>query len=212
MISATDIARLKVTMDDVEPVVMRRLEVPLGLRLDRLHQVLQIAIGWTNSHLWEFRARDIGWGFPDPDWPDGPLDARKVTLLNVLEGERGTSDGMGTHRPANGAKTLRYLYDFGDGWEHVIKVERIDAPEPDVLYPRLLAAKGRCPPEDIGGPWGYADFLEAIADPEHDRYEELTEWYPEDFDPTLVEANWIEKELNKLAKRWSRKPVKRKKK
>lgn len=206
MISATDIARLKVTMvmpeacfqHNVEPVVMRRLEVPLGLRLDRLHQVLQIAIGWTNSHLWEFRARDIGWGFPDPDWPDGPLDARKAALLDVLED--------------TGAKTLRYLYDFGDGWEHVIKIERIDAPEPDVLYPRLLAAKGRCPPEDIGGPWGFAEFLEAIADPEHDRYEELTEWYPEDFDPTLVETHWIEKELTKLAKRWSRKPAKRKKK
>ncbi|MBU2582285.1 MAG: plasmid pRiA4b ORF-3 family protein [Alphaproteobacteria bacterium] len=198
MISATDIARLKVTMDDVEPAVMRRLEVPLDLRLDRLHTVLQIAIGWTNSHLWEFRARDIGWGIPDPDWPDGPLDARKATLLGVLED--------------TGAKTLRYLYDFGDGWEHAIKVERIDAPEPDVLYPRLLAAKGRCPPEDIGGPWGYAEFLEAIADPEHDRYEELTEWYPEDFDPTLVETDWIEKELTKLAKRWSRKPATRKKK
>ena len=60
MISATDIARLKVTMDDVEPAVLRRLEVPLGIRLDRLHQVLQISVGWTNSHLWKFRARDIG--------------------------------------------------------------------------------------------------------------------------------------------------------
>jgi hypothetical protein len=198
MISATDIARLKVTMDDVEPAVLRRLEVPLGIRLDRLHQVLQISVGWTNSHLWEFRARDIGWGRPDPDWPDGPLDAKKATLLAVLED--------------TGAKTLKYLYDFGDGWEHTIKIERIVDPEPDALYPRLLAAKGRCPPEDIGGPWGYGEFLEAIADPEHDRHDEFTEWYPEDFDPNLVETDWIDKELTKLAKRWSHKPATRKKK
>ena len=198
MISATDIARLKVTMDDVEPTVLRRLEVPLGMRLDRLHQVLQIAIGWTNSHLWEFRARGIGWGFIDPDWPDGPLDARKATLLGVLED--------------TGAKSLKYLYDFGDGWEHTIRIERIDDPEPDALYPRLLAAKGRCPPEDIGGPWGYGEFLEAIADPEHDRHDEFTEWYPVDFNPELVDTNWIDKELTKLAKRWSRKPASRKKK
>ena len=198
MNSTTDIARLKITMDDVEPVVMRRLEVTLGLSLDRLHHVLQIAIGWNNSHLWEFRAGDIGWGVSDPNWPDGPLDARKATLLGVLED--------------TGVKTLRYLYDFGDCWEHVIKVEHIDAPEPDNIYPRLLAAKGRCPTEDIGGPWGYAEFLEAIADPKHERHEELTEWYPGNFDPTLVETDRIEKELSKLAKHWSRKPTKRKKK
>lgn len=153
--------------------------------------VLQVAIGWTNSHLWEFRARDIGWGLPDPDWADGPLDASKVTLLDVLED--------------TGARTLRYLYDFGDGWEHIIKVERIDAPEPDKHYPRLIAAKGRCPPEDVGGPWGYAEFLEALDDPDHDRHEEFTEWYAADFDPTAVEMEWIEQELTKLAKRWSRK-------
>ncbi len=187
MISATDIARLKVTMDEVEPAVLRRLEVPLGTRLDRLHQVLQIAVGWTNSHLWEFRAHGIGWGLPDPDWPDGPLDARKATLLGVLED--------------TGTKSLKYLYDFGDGWEHTIKIERIDDPVPDRLYPRLLAAKGRCPPEDIGGPWGYGEFLDAIADPKHDRHDEFTEWYPEDFDSKIVETDWIDKELSKLAKR-----------
>ncbi len=198
MISIDNIVRLKVTMDDVEPGVMRRLEVPAGLRLDRLHQVLQIAIGWTNSHLWELRARDVGWGLPLPDWPDGPLDATKTTLQTVLDD--------------TGAKTLKYLYDFGDGWEHTIKIEHINAAEPDGLYPRLLAAKGRCPPEDIGGPWGYAEFLEAIADPEHDLHDELTEWHPGDFDPAHVEIDWIEKELTKLAKRWSRKPARRKKK
>ncbi len=194
----TNIARLKVTMDHVEPAVLRRLEVPLSIRLDRLHLVLQIAIGWTNSHLWEIRARGIGWGIPDPDWGDGPLDASKATLLDVLED--------------TGVKSLKYLYDFGDGWEHTIKIERIGVPEADTLYPRLLAAKGGCPPEDIGGPWGYAEFLEGFADPKHERHKEFIEWCHEDFDPTVVETDWIDEELTKLAKRWSRKPAKRKKK
>src|SRR5918998_470060 len=98
--SADDIAHLKVTLDEVEPPVLRRIEVPLAIRLDRLHLALQAAIGWTNSHLYEIRARDVGWGVPDPDWGDGPLDARKARLADVVE--------------EIGAKTLKYLYDFGD--------------------------------------------------------------------------------------------------
>ena len=93
----------------------------------------------------------FGWGMPDPDWRHGPLDAHKARLDKVLE-------DIGT-------KTLRYLYDFGDGWEHTIKIERLSDPEPGVLYPRLIDVTGRCPPEDIGGPWGYAEFLKAIHDP-----------------------------------------------
>lgn len=100
------IARLKITLDDVEPVVSRRIEVPLAIRLDRLHHVLQIVVGWTDSHLYEFRFRGIGFGIPDPDWGmgDGPIDARKTTLLAAIED--------------TGAKSFKYLYDFGDGWEH----------------------------------------------------------------------------------------------
>jgi hypothetical protein len=189
MIGATDIVRLRVTLDDVEPAVVRRIEVPLGILLDRLHAVLQAAIGWTNSHLWEFCAGDAGWGIPDPGWGDGPHDASKATLIAVLED--------------TGVKSLTYLYDFGDGWEHRIKVERIVEPEPGILYPRLIEATGRCPPEDIGGPPGYAEFLEAIADPDHERHEELTEWYDADFDPNAVNAEVIQQQLASLAKRWS---------
>ena len=88
------IARLKVTLDDVEPAVVRRWEVPLDLRLDRLHLVLQAALGWTSSHLWEFRARDVGWGLPDPEWDrgSGPLEARKATLLKVRGHRRQDAD------------------------------------------------------------------------------------------------------------------------
>ena len=182
------IARLKVTLDDVEPPVTRRLAVPLGIRLDRLHLTLQAALGWTDSHLWEIRARDVAWGIPDPGWPDGPLSARKATLWDVIED--------------TGAKTLHYLYDFGDGWEHTVKHLGIDDGEPGTAYPVLLDAKGHCPPEDIGGFPGYELFLEAMADPNHPEHDEMTEWYGDTFNPNQPPTDELKLEVLKLAKKW----------
>jgi len=193
--TADTIARLKITLDDVKPNVLLRVEMPATLRLDRLHLAIQAAMGWTNTHLYEILARDTGWGIPDPDWGDGPLDARKARLIDVLEDV--------------GTKTLKYLYDFGDGWEHTVKVERIAAPEPGAAYPRLIEAAGRCPPEDVGGPWGYAELLAAIDDPKHERHAEFKEWISDDFDPVVVDIEWLTEEVAALAKRWSRKPVRR---
>ena len=168
--------------------------MPLNLRLDRLHTVIQEAVGWTDSHLWEFRIRDIGFGIPDPEWDsgDGPIDARKTTLLAVIED--------------TGAKSFKYLYDFGDGWEHSIRIERIEPAAAEVVYPRLLAASGRCPPEDVGGPWGYQEFLQALADPKHERHEEMLEWWGDSFDPHDVDVDAIQTELLKLGKSWARRP------
>lgn len=192
--SAATIARLKITLDDIEPAVVRRVEVPFNVRLDRLHLVLQAAMGWTNSHLYEIRAGGAGWGTPDPDGDD-MLDATKARLHRMVED--------------TGAKTLHYIYDFGDGWDHTIKIERVIDPVFGVLYPRLLDASGRCPPEDVGGPHGYAEALEAIADPSHERHDELKEWMPENFDPKIVDIIALADNVETLAKRWSRKPTRR---
>jgi hypothetical protein len=195
---ANSIARLQVTLDDVKPLVRRRIDVPLTIRLDRLHLVFQAAMGWTNSHLYEIRARDVGWGLPDPDWGDGPLDARKTRLIDVLEDV--------------GGKTLKYLYDFGDGWEHTVKIQRITAGIPGIEYPFLIDVVGRCPPEDVGGPWGYAELLEAIIDPKHERHFECVEWIGQPFDAASVNADRLAEDVEKLARQWARKPaVKRKK-
>jgi hypothetical protein len=106
----------------------------------------------------------------------------------------------------SGGKTLRYLYDFGDGWEHTIKVERIEAAVPGVAYPRLIEAVGRCPPEDIGGPWGYEVFLAVMADPRHERHAELSEWIGLDaFDPNAVPRGDHARDVQALARQWSRK-------
>ena len=152
-------------------------------------------MGWTNSHLYEIRARDVAWStpYPDHDWAGDFLDARKARLGDVLEDV--------------GTKTLKYLYDFGDGWEHTIKVERLIDPESGVLYPQLIEAKGHCPPEDIGGPWGYSEFLEAIADPSHERHRELKEWFADDFNPHVVDVDWLSQDVAELAQRWSRQPA-----
>jgi len=91
--------------------------------------------GWTNSHLYEIRARDVGWGLPDADFSDGPVDAKKARLIDVLEDA--------------GTKTVTHLYAFGDGWEHTVKVERITDAIPGPAYPVLINAIGRCPPEDV---------------------------------------------------------------
>ena len=93
--------------------------------------------------LYEFRARDIGWGIPEPD---------------------------------SGVRSFKYLYDFGDGWEHTVRIERITDAVTGVAYPRLNEGLGRCPPEDVGSPWGYSAFLEAIADPDHEEHEEWLTW------------------------------------
>ena len=193
MTATPPVASLKVVLEDVEPAVIRRLIVPFHLRMDRLHQVLQVALGWTNSHLWEVRAGETGWGEPDPNWGfDGPLDARKATLREVIED--------------TGARRLLYLYDFGDGWEHTITVERIGPADPAVVYPVLVDAAGRCPPEDVGGPPGYEEFLEAMADPAHERHAELCEWFGATFDPHAIDLGEIQQELFKLGKKWVRKP------
>jgi hypothetical protein len=185
------IARLKITLKHVKPAVTRRVEVPVGIKLSDLHLVIQAAMPWWNYHLYEFRAADFGWGVPDPDYgSDNPLDAGKATLRDVLED--------------TGVKSLTYLYDFGDGWEHRIAIEWIGEPEPGVAYPRLLDAKGRCPPEDVGGPWGYQEYLGAMADPKHERHAEMVAWRGPDFDPKVVDVAAIERELTQLGKRWSR--------
>ena len=189
MTKETQIARLKVVLDDVKPTVMRRIEVPLTIKLDRLHQVIQAAMGWTNSHLYEFYFRNVRFGIPDPEWGNQLLDARKTTLLDALED--------------TDTKSFSYMYDFGDGWEHTIKIERVEPSTQGVNYPILIDASGACPPEDVGGPWGYAEALEILADPKHERYQEMKEWWPLDNDFNL---ETLTRSVASLARTRAKKP------
>ena len=175
--TAITLARLKITLDRVEPEVLRRILVPLDLRLDRLHLTIQAAMGWTNSHLYEFRLGKIRWGEPDldDDWEYKPLDASKMTLAGLIE--------------AAATKPFKYVYDFGDCWEHTVKVERrLEVVSGDTIA-WLVDAQQSCPPEDVGGPYGYARLLKVIADPTDDRHVELSEWAGPNFDSRKVDKN-----------------------
>ena len=186
----SDIARLKVEIDDVTPAVIRRVEVPVTIRLDDLHFVLQIAIGWQNCHPFEFRAGEAAsdsksWGMPDRDDPaSSTLAADTATLADLLAVR----------------DTFRYDYVYGEDWGHIVALEGIAPAARDTSYPRLVSAEGRCPPADIGGPEGYETFLQAIADPEHLHHEGMVEWDDPDFDPHIVDEAAIRANLTNLGK------------
>lgn len=182
------ILRLGVVLEDIKPCVSRTLMVPSDLRLDRLHLVLQAAMGWENRHLFSFAAGSLRWSQADPDLGLEALPARKTTLQEALAA---TSNG-----------SLVYTYDFGDNWHHRLSADLTDGPLPGLFYPRLVEATGRCPPEDVGGPSGYELFLEALADPGHPDHEELTEWHDGPFDPFVPDIDLRQLEVLKLAKRW----------
>lgn len=158
--------QLKVTLRDVEPPVWRRVIVPSDTKLSTLAPILLDAMGWHNEHLHLFEVDGKQFGEPDPDWD--VLDERGRKLVTVL--------------PDVGA-TMRFDYDFGDGWEHDVVVEAIEPAERGGIYPRLIDGKRACPPEDCGGPLGYRNLLEAVADPAHPDHENAKEWLGDDFDP-----------------------------
>ncbi len=182
------ILRLTVVLEEVAPRVSRTLMVPSDLWLDRLHLVLQAAVGWENQHLYSFSAGPLRWRLPDPHFGLEALPANKATLQDALA--------------AAGRTPLRYTYDFGDNWQHRLTAELTDGPLHGQLYPQLVEAEGRCPPEDVGGPSGYEEFLEAIANPGHPDHDELTNWHAEPFDPSVPDFDARRLEVLKLAKRW----------
>lgn len=143
--------RLRVTMRDVTPRVERIIDVPATITLDELHEVLQIAIGWTDSHLHQFRTGSRVYAVPFEDAEDG-VDERGVRLSAL-------------------PPSFVYAYDFGDGWEHEVEVVGPGGEAPD-----CVDGEGTCPPEDCGGPYGYAQLLEALADPRHPEHEAMRNW------------------------------------
>jgi hypothetical protein len=174
-----NIYQIKVTLRHIEPPVWRRIEVPADIKLGKLHKVLQIAMGWTNSHLHAFRVGQASYGIPDPDFPDDMENERNVRLDKIA---------------ANG-DTLIYEYDFGDGWQHKLKIEKVIPAEPAVHYPRCLAGKRACPPEDCGGTGGYEHLLEVLRDPKHEDYEEMREWIGGDYDPEAFDLGAVNRAL-----------------
>jgi len=175
--------QIKVTLNGSKPPIWRRLRVP-DCTLNVLHEIIQSAMGWQNYHMHEFCAGDERFVAAEmEECGDFDEQARKeceVFLSELVE---------------TGHKTLRYWYDFGDDWWHTIKIEKTLEPQTNDRSPICLAGARACPPEDIGGIWGFVDFLEAMADPQHERHEELSEWYGTKFDPERFDQEEVNRRL-----------------
>jgi hypothetical protein len=154
------ILQVKVTLADVEdPVVWRRVLIPAGISLDKLHNVIQGAMGWQDYHLHVFRIGELGYG-TDPERMLGYRDETKVRLADMAKlGDR-----------------IGYEYDFGDGWEHELLIEASAEAVAGRTYPVCIEGEGACPPEDCGGYPGYQQLKEILADPSHEEHNELKAW------------------------------------
>jgi hypothetical protein len=187
----SEIARLAVEIDDVTPRVRRCVEVPVDIRLDDLHFVLQIAIGWQNGHPFEFRIGDRIWGLRDRDIETNPIAAEQATLADIL-----ALGGI-----------FKYDYVLGEDWEHTVTLLARSSLRDGVRYPHLVSAEGRCPPADIGGPVGYETYLRSIADPSSVNHSDMLDFDAPDFDPNVVDEAQLRANLASLTRYIGRKPA-----
>jgi hypothetical protein len=162
------IYRLKVTLRGIRPAIWRRIEAPADTPLFEFHRTVQAAMGWTDSHLHQFFHQGICYGAPDHEYDMPSVSERRTRLGDLLQ------------RPKD---RLIYEYDFGDSWEHDVVLEDIYEAQPEVRYPRVIAGKRACPPEDVGGYPGYAEFVDAISNPAHEEHNSMLEWIGGRFDP-----------------------------
>jgi len=178
-----EVMQFKVTLLDIHPPVWRRIEVPASYTFWDLHVAIQDSMGWKDSHLHQFklgsgRRGGVVIGIPDEEFEAGrqTLPGWRVPVRRYL---------------AKVGDKARYEYDFGDGWEHEVRLEKVLPHEEGAEYPRCLAGARACPPEDSGGPLGYGRLLEALRDSTHPSHAELLEWVggpfdAEAFDPARV--------------------------
>jgi Plasmid pRiA4b ORF-3-like protein len=182
---AKQIFQIKVSLNGSKPKIWRRLLLEPGTELSNLHIIIQIAMGWENSHLHQFIKNRKYYLEPMDDGmleDMGAEDYSGMTVAGLLKGEK---------------DKMVYEYDFGDGWEHDVVLEKILPFDEKVDYPTCTAGKMNCPPEDCGGVWGYSDMLEILKDPGHEEYEDYLDWIGGEFDP-----NYFDKDkVNKLLKR-----------
>ncbi len=184
---------LKVMLQDIEPPIWRRIQVWEDITLAQLHAILQIVMEWEDCHLHQFVIGRRLYSVPDPDddmYERKVIDESRARLGDVV--------------PRVGTQ-FEYLYDFGDSWRHDLLLEAILLPEPAMQYPRCIAGERRAPPEDAGGTPGYEEYLEVLADPEHEEHENMLQWRGP-FDPEAFSPDHVNARLRKKFR--SRKPAK----
>jgi hypothetical protein len=169
--------QLKITLQGTTPPIWRRILVkdfPLG----NLHEIIQVAMGWENCHLYDFIVKGRFYG--DPSVSDDVDDAFGISLAGVA-----TEEGI----------EFCYRYDFGDDWKHNVVVEKILSAENKEQHLLCLAGERACPPDDVGGVPGYAEFLLAISDPHSEDYQSLLDWIGGEFDPEKFDINAVNRKF-----------------
>jgi hypothetical protein len=177
----TAVFQFKITLLEIKPPIWRRIQVQ-DCTLDEFHEHVQTSMGWTNSHLHKFKIGERKYADPmlmEEDFVEfGYKDSTRTNISKII--------------PKTGKRfSLFYEYDFGDSWEHEVLFEGCPKAEAGRQYPICLEGERACPPEDVGGTGGYDEFLEAIADSQHEEHEEFLRWaggrfYPEEFDPATA--------------------------
>ena len=181
------IAVVRIELESIEPLIWRRVGVLTSTTLEGLHDVIQAAMGWLNSHLWEIEASGQKYGPLVPgeaDWNERMENAATVTLSSLL---------------ARNETEFGYLYDMGDGWQHRVIVEKQNKSEAGVLYPQFLGGERRCPPEDCGGVPGYYEFLRNIASKQKTKRNHARVWYGGPYDANDIDEKKIVGTLTRIA-------------
>ena len=182
---AVSLYQLKITLKESKPPIWRRVIVRADMPLVRFHKVIQLAMGWTDSHLHQFHAGQTRYVIPDREFPDmseNALNEKRYTVADLA--------------PAAKSKFV-YEYDFGDSWYHEIVVEKVLPSDASFKHPVCLAGENACPPEDCGGIWGYYNLLETLKDPKHADHEEMKDWVGE-WDPTCFDLDVTNSVLKRL--------------
>ncbi|MCF6299877.1 MAG: plasmid pRiA4b ORF-3 family protein [Proteobacteria bacterium] len=171
------IYQIQIALKGSKPKIWRRIQIPADLLLSDFHKILQTTMGWMNAHLHHFIQGDAFYTqkmADDPFWHDiNNIDYKSVKVLDLLKMER---------------QKIIYEYDFGDGWEHEIILEKILPVDDGIDYPICLEGKMNCPPEDCGGVWGYANMIDILAQPEHEEFNHYLEWVGKEFDPGYFDS------------------------
>ncbi|HET6177785.1 MAG TPA: plasmid pRiA4b ORF-3 family protein [Candidatus Sulfotelmatobacter sp.] len=178
-----EIYQLKVTLLGTSPPIWRRLLVPANVTLAQLHDVLQAAMGWEDGHMHEFSVGQRRFGRPDPQDP----------LMGISSAENERAVRLSSILGRVGSRAI-YTYDFGDGWEHAVVLEKRLPVDPSTMYPVCTDGQLACPPEDCGGIPGFYDLAEALNDPNHERHQEMLDWIGE-FDPQAFSVDYANRML-----------------
>ncbi len=165
------VVQLRIQLVETEPLVWRRVLVPLDFKLSKLHELIQVVMGWNASHLYEFRFGADQFG------PEGNKSDKSIKLTDLIKDE---------------CQKFSYIYDFGDHWEHEIIVEKISNADLGFRYPICTGGESACPPDDCGGIPGYNELKEKIArDPRDKERIETMRWLGGFFDPNAFDPNQV---------------------